>query len=162
MPSLIFDKCCGCIDLKTGCFIIGYLELVGEIIFSILILISVMAGGMAISSDDKELKQVGVGLLVISIILLLALALLLAFTITLLVGLHKNKRGHVKAYLIYSAIFFVIAVIMFFSGLSQGPPVSNIISHIVGLVIHLYFLLVIRSHYHKMDDASKGAIYNTA
>jgi hypothetical protein len=29
-------------------------------------------------------------------------------------------------------------------------------------VIHLYFILVIRSQYYKMDDASKGAIYNTA
>ncbi|XP_063364766.1 uncharacterized protein LOC134653360 [Cydia amplana] len=162
MPSLIFDKCCGCIELKTGCLIIGYLELVGEIILSLLILVSLLAGGVAISSDKEDVKEVGVGLIVISAILLLALALLLAFTITLLVGLHKNKRGHVKAYLIYSAIFFVIAVVMFFSGLSQGPPVSNIISNIIGLLIHLYFLLVIRSHYYKMDEASKGAIYNTA
>ncbi|XP_063625360.1 uncharacterized protein LOC134797069 [Cydia splendana] len=162
MPSLIFDKCCGCIELKTGCLIIGYLELVGEIILSLLILVSLLAGGVAISSDKEDVKEVGVGLIVISVILLLALALLLAFTITLLVGLHKNKRGHVKAYLIYSAIFFVIAVVMFFAGLSQGPPISNIISNIITLVIHLYFLMVIRSHYHKMDDASKGAIYNTA
>ncbi|XP_061717837.1 uncharacterized protein LOC133525555 [Cydia pomonella] len=162
MPSLIFDKCCICIELKTGCLIIGYLELVGEIILSLLILVSLLAGGVAINSDDQEVKQVGVGLLIISVIMLLALALLLAFTITLLVGLHKDKRGHVKAYLIYAAIFFGIIVIMFFSGLSQGPPISNIMSNIIGLMLHAYFLLVIRSYYHKMNDTSKGAIYNTA
>nr|ABK24774.1 unknown [Picea sitchensis] len=162
MPSLVFDKCCGCIDLKTGCFIIGYLELVAEIILSLLILILLVGGSVGVASNKDDAQALGAGMLAIAVILLLVLALLLAFTITLLVGLHKNKRGHVKAYLIYSAIFLVLTVIMFFASFSQTITASNVISNLLGIALHAYFFLVIRSQYHKMDDANKGAIYNTA
>ncbi|KAI8431964.1 hypothetical protein MSG28_004497 [Choristoneura fumiferana] len=113
---------------------------------------------MASNKDDAQ--QLGAGMLAMAVILLLVLALLLAFTITLLVGLHK--RGHVKAYLIYSAIFLVLTVIMFFASFSQTVTASNVISNLLGIALHAYFFLVIRSQYHKMDDANKGAIYNTA
>lgn len=160
----VFDTCCGCIELRTGCLIIGYLQLVAQIIFSILILVLLTAGGVEAASDDKTAQQGGTLLIALSIIMLIFLILFLTFTIVLLVGLHKDKPGHVKAYIIFATIFLVINVITFLAGFANTPiKAGNVVGNLLGLLLSLYFLLVIRSHYVKMGDSSKGpAVYSAA
>ncbi|GBP49364.1 hypothetical protein EVAR_24669_1 [Eumeta japonica] len=154
MPALLFDTCCGCINLRTGCLIIGYLQLVCEIIFGIMILIMLTVSGVVASGavhpeyssadrsnlqrelqfefpKDNDIQGLGILLVVVCVILLLALALALAFTITLLVGVHQGKRGHVKAYLIYTTIFLVLALIMFFVSLSSKNDAGSIVGNLL-------------------------------
>ncbi|XP_049875237.1 uncharacterized protein LOC126373225 [Pectinophora gossypiella] len=163
MPSLVFDNCCCCIELRTGCLIIGYLNLVGDIILTILAILGLVAGGVvAANGEDQSDKDGGVMIMVISVIFLLILLFFLAFTIVLLVGLHKNKRGHVKAYLIVSVICLVLSIIMFLASFAGTVTASDIVSKLISFALSIYFILVIRSYYYKMDDNKRPAIYNAA
>lgn len=164
MPSLIFDKCCLCIDLKTGCFIIGYLNLIANIILIIFTGLSLGAGIAIASEDEEKYHRAGVIITAISGLLLLFLILFLAFAIVLLVGLHQDKAGHVKAYLIYSVVFTILYVIYAIINIAGGNAnATQIVQQIISLLLNIYFLLVIRSHYYRMKDPSRGpAVYNTA
>ncbi|CAG9788418.1 unnamed protein product [Diatraea saccharalis] len=174
MTKCLFDKCCGCIELRTGCLIIGYLNLIGAILGILTAAILVLGTGIALSDSEvrdqfkHEFKEAGAAVatavVVTAVILIILFVLFFAMIIVYLVGIHQNKRGHVKAYMIFSVIFLVILTIMFFVGLAN-PPVSasDVCSKILNILLNIYFLLVIRSYYYKMNDASRQpAIYNTA
>ncbi|KAJ8719388.1 hypothetical protein PYW08_011563 [Mythimna loreyi] len=172
MGMFEFNKCCFCIDLRSGCLIIGYLNLIGNIIMVLLSIVTLATSAVAKSliNENEELKDSREGLQVMTTVLIAVVAIMLvffilflAFTIVLLVGLHKHKRGHIKAYLIYALIFIILSVIMFFAGFAGTQSAGEIIKQIFIILLNIYFLLVIRSYYLKMDDPSnKPAVYNTA
>lgn len=60
-----------------------------QILYIILGLLGLVAGGVVIAQGDKEHQDLGVILLVVSIIILILLVFFLASTIVLLVGVHK-------------------------------------------------------------------------
>lgn len=168
-----FNKCCFCIDLRTGCLIIGYLNLIANLVVMLVLSLGLVATGAIASGalNDKDLpsetneniKTVGAFMLGIFVVTMVFLILFLAFTIVLLVGLHQYKRGHVKAYLIFSVIFVVLSVIMFFVSFGGAVTAGVIVRQLFTILLNIYFLLVIRSYYLKMDNpANKPAIYNTA
>ncbi|KAJ8720011.1 hypothetical protein PYW07_012054 [Mythimna separata] len=167
-----FNKCCFCIDLRSGCLIIGYLNLIGNIILILLSIIAMATTGVAnaIINDNEEFKDaresmhvMATVIFAILVIMLIFYLLFLAFTIVLLVGLHQHKRGHIKAYLIYALIFIVLSIIMFFASFGGTITAGEIIRQLVLILLNIYFVLVIRSYYLKMDDPSnKPAVYNTA
>ncbi|CAB3227857.1 unnamed protein product [Arctia plantaginis] len=162
------NKCCFCVELRTGSLIIGYLNLVWNIIVTLLVIVSMAAVGVAVSSiSEREMNEEKHTIAVIAMVvfgaILLFLILNLIFIIVLLVGLHKNKRGHVKAYLIYAFIFILFAIVMFISSIARGNPAGDIIKNLLTLLFTIYFFVVIRSYYLKMNDtANKPAVYNTA
>lgn len=172
MTSCIFDSCCGCIELKTGCLIIGYLNLIFGVVAIVMAALVAVGTGVVLSDSDvqHELDKAHVTAavttvaVVVAIILIILLVLYFTFTIVYLVGVHQNKRGHVKAYLVYSVIFLVLYTILFFTSFASGAVLlSTIASKIFSILLSIYFLLVIRSYYYKMNDASlQPAIYNTA
>ncbi|GBP90913.1 hypothetical protein EVAR_95577_1 [Eumeta japonica] len=186
MPALVFNTCCGCIELRTGCLIIGYIQLVLEIIAAIVILVALIIGGVAASGAvhvdsamvgyggyggdsgyggykpiDTAVQGLGVVLIVVFVIMLLALVLALSFTITLLVGVHKNKRGHVMAYMVYATIFLVLGIILFFVSLSVNKNAGSIIVNLLSHALNIYFLLVVRSYYYQMN-VNGPAIFSSA
>ncbi|KAF9823387.1 hypothetical protein SFRURICE_006600 [Spodoptera frugiperda] len=164
--TFVFDKCCFCIELRTGCLIIGYLNLIGNIIAILMSIIGLAAAGVVTAEGDKEDGTQAVGAVALAVIgiLLIFFILFLTFSIVLLVGLHKHKRGHIKAYLIYTVIFLVLYVIMFFAGFAASHINGGVVARdLISILLSIYFLLVIRSYYLKMDDPSnKPAVYNTA
>ncbi|XP_072944721.1 uncharacterized protein [Epargyreus clarus] len=137
MPKLIFDDCCFCVELRTGCLIIGYLNLIGSIIATIMSIMLVATGSAIVSvyHDDPDVKTAGVVLLVVAIITLVIVGLLLAFAIVLLIGLHKDKPGHVKCYLIYSVIFLVLSFILFIVDAATNASAGDIATRVVGLAL---------------------------
>lgn len=163
--ALEVNKCCFCVELKTGSLIIGYLGLVWNIILTLMVILGIVAAGAITSQarDDNDAKTIGTAMLVVMAIVAVFVVLNLIFSIVLLVGLHQNKRGHVKAYLIYTGIFIVLGIIFFITSIAQGSAAGEIIKYLINLALSVYFLIVIRSYWLKMDDASmRPAIYNTA
>lgn len=166
MGAFEFDKCCFCVDLKTGCFIIAYLSLIGYIGMAVLGIIALTVGGAIVSDNesDKDDRNAGIMVMVVGGLFLLVTVLLLTFIVVLLVGLHKNKPGHVKAYLIYAGIFIGVSTILFITGAASGKHnASSIFQNIISILLSIYFLLVIRSQYLVMKRPERGpAIYNSA
>ncbi|KAI5634154.1 hypothetical protein NE865_13110 [Phthorimaea operculella] len=163
MASCVLNSCCGCIELKTGSLIIGYLNLIGEIIFIIIGIIGLVGGGVVAAGAESEKEaHNGQAVMIVSIILLLIVLFFFAFTVVLLVGIHQNKRGHVKAYLIVGAVCLVLSLITTLASFATSANGTVIASRIISYIISVYFLLVIRSYYLKMEDSNKPAIYNTA
>ncbi|KAJ2951693.1 hypothetical protein O0L34_g13855 [Tuta absoluta] len=161
MTDCVLNSCCGCIELKTGSLIIGYLNLIGEIIFIIIGLVGLIGGGVVAANSKNEDDVHGAqAVMIVSIILLLIVFFFFAFTIVLLVGIHKNKRGHVKAYLIVGAICLVLSLITTLASFAGAYDGLTIASRIISYIVSVYFLLVIRSYYLKMDNSKGPAIYS--
>ncbi|XP_052741998.1 uncharacterized protein LOC112055536 isoform X2 [Bicyclus anynana] len=148
-----FDKCCFCVPLRTGCLILGYLHLIGSIIQAVLTIMALVS----IASLADIVGKLGIdrsvvnGAIAISVIILLLVLFLLAFAIVLVVGLHKEYRGHVKAYLIYYLVFLVLYIIMYVVSLAtQALNWGYTIGTLIQILLSVYFLLVIHSHWVDM------------
>ncbi|CAH0726863.1 unnamed protein product, partial [Brenthis ino] len=139
-----FEKCCFYIPRKTGCLIIGYLNLIGSIIGLLFSIYGIVLGDQATRSSKP--KHVDVAYMIIGSAVVLALIFLLAFAfcIVLLVGINKNKPGHVKAYLKYNLIFLTIHAVLLLLSIQ--------IDALLLLVLFIYFFLVINSYYTKMQE----------
>ncbi|XP_023951470.2 uncharacterized protein LOC112055534 [Bicyclus anynana] len=155
-----FDSCCFCIPLRTGCLILGYLHLIASIILAIVSIVTLAAVGAVIASTDpaKIDESAVAALIAVYVIVLILVAVLLTFSILLVVGLHKERRSFVKAYLIYYLIFIILYTIMFIVRCASLPPdVGYIIGTLIQILLSCYFLLVIRSHWVTMGDNFNSA-----
>ncbi|XP_068630846.1 uncharacterized protein [Battus philenor] len=153
----VFDKCCICIELRTGCFIIGYLQLVTQAILAIVSIVGLMAGIVLLQKSDEENHKIGLILVIAFVIMLLMLVPYLAFTIVYVVGLHKNKPGHVKAYLIFSVAFLFIYGVIIIAQIASGSTAS-FIQNIFYFLLNIYYLLVIRSYWLQMRGINGRAV----
>ncbi|KAL4715821.1 hypothetical protein ACJJTC_006400 [Scirpophaga incertulas] len=172
MAALVFDKCCGCIELRTGCLIIGYLNLIASIILAIVTTLVLIGTGVIVANADEiqveghpeiTSQQISTMAVVLSVILLIVMLLFLTFNIVFLVGVHKDKRGHVRVYLGYMMFFIVVNIVLFFAGFAGPVAAGDIVRSLLMILLNIYFFLVIRSYYLKMGDRSRQpAIYNTA
>ncbi|CAH0625264.1 unnamed protein product [Chrysodeixis includens] len=159
-----FEHCCFCIDLRIGCLVIGYINLFADLALILMSGMGLAAAGHVGRIYGGQAAAMGTIMMAILAVTMLVCILFLIFTIVLLVGLHQHKRGHVKAYLIYTLIFVILYTIMFFTGfaIATYSPWS-IARDVISIVLTIYFLLVIRSYYLQMDDPNlRPAIYNTA
>ncbi|XP_075977261.1 uncharacterized protein LOC142977317 [Anticarsia gemmatalis] len=159
--ALQLNNCCFCVELRTGSLIIGYLNLVGSILTTIATGVGLGLGGYIIAEGDADHKKAG-GVVVAVMALLLLLAIVnLIFSVVLLIGIHKYKPGHVKAFVIFYGICIVLSAILLIVNLSMGTPFKDVVSSFLQIFLGIYFLLVIRS-YHKTMNENGPAIYDTA
>ncbi|XP_045773508.1 uncharacterized protein LOC123872944 [Maniola jurtina] len=161
---LEFNKCCFCVPLRIGCLILGYLHLVASAILAILSIITLAAVSAVMSgwSDDGKVQidqQAAGALLAVTVIMLLLVLVLLTFSILLVVGLHKEKKNYVKAYLIYYLVFIVLYAIVYVVRIATLPyDLGYLLSTLAEILLSVYFLLVIRSHWLTMRENN----FNTA
>ncbi|KAI5634155.1 hypothetical protein NE865_13111 [Phthorimaea operculella] len=150
MTCCVFDKCCCCIDLRTGCLILGYLSLIEEIFVIGAALYFLMSNNYNRASQEEA---------IFIYILLFVMLFFFIVTIVLLVGIHKNKRSHVGTYLCVGAVCLVgglISIVVSCISSSGPEKAQNIIKNIVGYLFNVYFYLVIRSYYYKMNNDVRG------
>ncbi|XP_052742180.1 uncharacterized protein LOC128198853 [Bicyclus anynana] len=144
------DKCCFCLPLRTWCLILGYLHLIGSIIQAVVIIMSLPPISSLADIEGKlgiEHKDVN-GAIAISLINLQIVLFFFAFAIVLVVGLHKEYRGHVKAYLIYYLMFLLLYTIMYVVSLAtQALDWGYTIGTSLQILLGVYFLLVVHSHW---------------
>ncbi|XP_039757198.1 uncharacterized protein LOC120631614 [Pararge aegeria] len=153
---LEFSTCCFCVPLRIGCLILGYLHLVAASVLTIITILTLTAVGAVVANSDIQVNQSVVdALIAISVIVLLLLVILLPASIMFVVGLHKERRLYVKIYLIYYLIFTILYFIMFIVRCSTLPPdLSYTLTTLAEILLSVYFLLVIRSHWVAMDGSN--------
>ncbi|XP_034832941.1 lysosomal-associated transmembrane protein 4A-like [Maniola hyperantus] len=156
-----FDNCCFCVPLRTGCLILGYLQLIASIILAIVSIVTLVAVGAVVATADAQVDESAAAvaaLIAVYVIVLILVAALLTFSILLVVGIHKDRRGYVKAFLIYDLIFIIIYTIMYIVRCATLPPdVGYIVGTLIQILLNVYFLLVIRSYWVTMGNSVNRA-----
>lgn len=170
-----FESCCFCIPLRTGTLVLGYLHLIGSLLGIILSSLMIVGGAVVTSgnvdlgakeyhfnendknalANEQVVKMAGVLALAVGIILLILFIVHIVFVIFLLIGGHNSKPGHIKAYLIYSTVMVIIAVLLTIVSLIAAPSAA-VVSHFISYAIEIYFLLVIRSYMIKLQENPEG------
>ncbi|CAB3227859.1 unnamed protein product [Arctia plantaginis] len=140
---------CLSLDLRTGSFICGYLNLAWHLAIAIVYLWVMIAASSIPFDVTSALVIIGIDLGFIGINVI--------FNVMLIIGLHTLKRGFINAFIIYNYIFLAFCLIMFIIYLSLGGGVLNIMFKLVSLCFTAIFLLIIRSYYLSMDDNKTGA-----
>ncbi|XP_023949944.2 uncharacterized protein LOC112054403 [Bicyclus anynana] len=149
--KFVFDTCCCCIPLRTGCLILGYLQLIAHIIGGIFAVLAIGTGLALLNAEDERYKTAAQAVIIIGAVGLVIILVALPFTILLLCGLHKERRNFVKYYLVFAVVCLVLGIIVQIAKYSGGYGDSKELpSIIINIVLTIYFLLVLRSQYIKM------------
>ncbi|XP_045774063.1 uncharacterized protein LOC123873301 [Maniola jurtina] len=155
----VFNDCCCCIQLRKGCLILGYMSLVGNVVygFAYIILIYIIASEIKSTSELLENHRSNTTFLMIYAIDLILALISIPFNILLLNGLHKERRRFVKIYIRFQLVMLVldilrklVAMIM----MSEKLDLLTIAAVLIDLGLNIYFLLVVRSQYEKMGEAA--------
>ncbi|XP_075977036.1 uncharacterized protein LOC142977179 [Anticarsia gemmatalis] len=142
------ERCCWCLDLKSASFIIGYLELIGSLIWLLVLQMFWM------KFDVTGLEYYAGLVFVILIIILTMEVLNLVFSILLLIGLYKHQAGHIKAYLIFSVVNLIYVIMIMGFAFNQIVLIMSM-SVLLTLAYRVYILAVVRSYYLSMDYPEK-------
>ncbi|XP_013136372.1 PREDICTED: uncharacterized protein LOC106101624 [Papilio polytes] len=153
MPNTMFvlEKCCFCVKLRFGCLIIAYFQLLIEVITLSLSLYGIVEGSIMLTSTVKAITDMGFIMMTLSGLFLLAIAFMLAFTIVLIIGLHKKKDAYIRAYLLCSMVYLIVAAT---TGFVSFPlllvSAIDVAYKIISLILHVYFIFVIRSYWNRI------------
>ncbi|XP_045774069.1 uncharacterized protein LOC123873306 [Maniola jurtina] len=160
--EVVFDKCCQCIPLRTGCLIFGYLNLVACVTYVMICVLGTINAEAVLNGTygeiDEDVKDMAVTEIKTDIINMIANLIGLLFTVFLLVGLHTERPRCVKIFLVYALIGTGLDVIFKIFQLLAGYAALK--NTLIGLFIYLvyasYFLLVLWSQYVKMKIAANN------
>ncbi|XP_045774070.1 uncharacterized protein LOC123873307 [Maniola jurtina] len=153
--KFVFNQCCFCIPLRTGCLILAYLYLVSAVataIFSIYGTVSIVD---IMSIVPVQYRHIVVTALVLNVINLILSITAIPFIILLLIGLHKERRIYVKVYVIFQLVNLLIGVLLNIVTIALGEAhLWSIAIVLGGIVFSTYFILVMRSQYIKMGETA--------
>ncbi|XP_069359871.1 uncharacterized protein [Maniola hyperantus] len=160
--DIAYHKCCGCIPLREGCLILGYVNLVSSVIFGINCVTGIIEMVGLLHGAFGELDAGDEGTVVTNIttysVFLIWQMIALAFAILLLVGLHTERPKYVKIFLVFAVIDVVLeGLVMIFRSVAGYAPIkTTFFSLLMMLLFVAYFLLVLWSQYVKMKIAAKN------
>ncbi|XP_069360135.1 uncharacterized protein [Maniola hyperantus] len=146
--KFVFNQCCFCVPLRTGCLILAYLYLVGTIAtgaFSIAVVVSMVFNMPRV---PEHIRIMVIRILVLHAVNLVLVLISIPFNIFLLIGLHKERRSLVKLYVIFQLVYITLNVVLEIVRISLGH------AHSVSYVFNVYYLLVLRSQYVKMGETA--------
>lgn len=123
--------CCGC-SLRSGTLAIAIFNL-------ILSLIQIVLGSIAIASGAIVVWPE----LVIGILRLIISSILIN-------GVRKESRGQVLAWVWIVTILTVLATISVIVLFVLGSPISYVVDDIIGILLNIYFIIVVRSFAFKL------------
>ncbi|XP_038212853.1 uncharacterized protein LOC119833054 [Zerene cesonia] len=153
MAMLTFEHCCCCFDLRIGSLIIAYLDVIFNIVMSVVSGVRLRDGLTLRRLGIDSMFNISTSIITTNSIQLAIALLFIIFSIMLVYGIHKYHRLFVKSYLIYSFIYIVLITIIFFVCLGiETVPAGEIIKFVFSICINIYFLLVIRSYYLTMGE----------
>ncbi|XP_026328078.1 uncharacterized protein LOC113236285 [Hyposmocoma kahamanoa] len=157
----LFTKCCCCIPLRTGCFILGYLNLVFNTFHTLALLTLTTYIGISthgfdhfdsdgphevlnevpnIESVEKPfLNQIGVLLMVV----LCANVAWLMINVACLVGLHKKRPGPIRIYVGFATGRLLLSLAGFvYLVMTSSATTHTIVAHSADIGLAAYFILV--------------------
>ncbi|XP_045499827.1 lysosomal-associated transmembrane protein 4A-like [Colias croceus] len=153
MSMLTFEYCCCCFDLRIGSLIIGYLNVIFNLVITVLCSLKIRDGLAIKRLGLDSVFDISTPIIATNSIELAIALLFIIFSLMLIYGIHKYQRLFVKSYLIYSFVFIILVAVIFFVCLgteTMGP--GQIITFIIAVAINIYFLLVVRSYYLTMGE----------
>nr|XP_034832809.1 uncharacterized protein LOC117989555 [Maniola hyperantus] len=143
--KFVFNQCCFCVPLRTGCLILAYLYLVSSVVTGIFSIYGIVGIVRIIPHIPGEYRHFVVTALVLNGINLVLNIIAMPFNILLLIGLHKERRIYVKLYVIFQSINLLIGVLLNIVTISLGESqLWTIVIVFVGIVFNTYFILVMR------------------
>ncbi|CAH2055930.1 unnamed protein product, partial [Iphiclides podalirius] len=160
-PESVFTKCCCCIPLRIGCFILGYLNLIFNSVHTLALFTLTTYIGLSthwfdhfdlesprtIKGQSTEIELIERPLLIhVEVMLMVVLCANVAWliiTVICLVGLHKKRPGPIKVYI----TFAMARLILMFSGLvylvfTGSTSTQSVVSYSVDLGLAAYFISV--------------------
>ncbi|XP_075977223.1 uncharacterized protein LOC142977295 [Anticarsia gemmatalis] len=141
------EKCCCCISLKIGSYIVGFLELATSVLW----LVALKMYWIEVQSSAMPSFMRSMLLLPLENILLGLGVLSFVFSILLLYAVHQHKSEQIKAYIIF-ATFSVTCVVI---ALAFTWDITSWIHGLclVGIIVYRHIcLLIVGSYYAKMDE----------
>ncbi|KAJ8729048.1 hypothetical protein PYW07_006744 [Mythimna separata] len=123
----LFSKCCFCIPLKTGCFILGYISVTLNFFITLFYIgtLSFLAfythgfryirlkknadGQMVPDSESMDKSRLGETVAVLFLVGFLNIAWFL-MNIVLLIGLHRKRPGHIKLHVSVAAVRLALSI----------------------------------------------------
>ncbi|CAK1542745.1 unnamed protein product [Leptosia nina] len=155
----VFTKCCFCIPLRIGCFILGYLSVIFNTLNTLGLLAVTTIIGVTTHGfdhyDPPDLDDTTTGPMIeaverpylnnIGVLLLVILAVnvaWLAINIACLVGLHKKRSGPIRVYVAFATSRLLFAFIGFIYVVMTAGYDERIIIHSIDLGLTAYFILV--------------------
>ncbi|KAJ0172797.1 hypothetical protein K1T71_011936 [Dendrolimus kikuchii] len=145
----LFSKCCCCIPLRTGCFVLGYLALISNCI-RILSILGFALYVMFNQTDEEYVNHFEIfiyelsakSLYILVVVLLISLAWF-AVNIAVLVGLHKRRPGPIKMYVGFASLRLILMLIGFIILVAGGETtINNFIYQSIDIGLTAYFVLV--------------------
>nr|XP_027237946.1 uncharacterized protein LOC113829059 [Penaeus vannamei] len=175
----ILSGCCFCFDLKVGSTIIGALNLIGALVNSImfailLVMVALFGAGTRKALEDpvfnedddyadvKEEQKQAIELVLehmeavkLALYILLGVSLLCVVTSSMLIhGVRRKRRGLLLPYIVQEVINIIIFIVLIIGTLvivgTHQIIVSAVVGVIGGILIHLYFMLVVISQYQAL------------
>ncbi|KAJ0172796.1 hypothetical protein K1T71_011935 [Dendrolimus kikuchii] len=149
-----YTKCCFCIPLRPGCFILGYAALVFNCFRIISFLGGIICFGILTHGFDhidrhtdaemQENTTDEIAMILIFLVVALLISLVwLAINIAALVGLHKKRPGPIRVYVGFASFRLALLLILFIYAAVNGQSMTNYMgNHIVDLGLSAYFILV--------------------
>ncbi|XP_075976978.1 uncharacterized protein LOC142977132 [Anticarsia gemmatalis] len=149
--AIRFNSCCGCIELRKGCLIIGYFSFVGNLLIAALTLTSlILSGYVAAEAENQDIQVDWGAAAIITVIILIFIFVGLGFNILLLIGIHKDRPKYVKFYIFFTAILVCVRIFLLILTLAFGTPFGEVITDIIAIGANIYYLLIINSYYMDM------------
>ncbi|CAG5038757.1 unnamed protein product [Parnassius apollo] len=157
----LFTKCCCCIPIRIGCFILGYLNLIINLIHTLSLV--TLTAYIAFSThwfDHFDIDQTRTEtervteikslerplLLHVEILLVIGLSMniiWLVINVACLVGLHKKRPGPIKMYVTLATARLILVVLGLVYLIIPGhTSPQTIISYSVDLGLAAYFIFV--------------------
>ncbi|KAM3955667.1 uncharacterized protein ACR2FA_010406 [Aphomia sociella] len=159
-PTPFFTKCCFCIPIRMGCFILGYLSLLINVVHSILYLalttyLSVSTHGFdhfdgPSNLDERQLaeldemeKPILQRIELVMVIVLLANFIWLFINIACLVGLHKRRPGPVRMFVAFASVKLILSLAAYiFLMTTNNSSTQTTIAESFDFALAAYFILV--------------------
>jgi len=171
------NTCCGCATLRTGSLIIGWLGIVGFILYGVKLPVSFSGAEEAIDQNqitcdgrictDEEKIEMKTVLKITVIITLIACAIGLLVNILLVIGVVKRTSQLICVWLVVSIIgmagsvfVFVRALVNGFGG--QGDQFIVAVSSVVEIIVTIYCVVVVYSFKQEIVSNPEQTVEYTA
>ncbi|CAH1634919.1 unnamed protein product [Spodoptera littoralis] len=157
---ILFSKCCFCVPLETGCFILGYISLILNFIISLYFVgtLFYMAfynhdleyiHNKVHNKDGEKISDYVEGSKIMTTVIVTILdgglnVIWFAMSIVLLIGLHRKRPGHIKFHVSVATIRLLLSIAcVFFHGTYMAH--STLVCS-VEIVLSAYFILLYYSY----------------
>ncbi|ORX84512.1 hypothetical protein K493DRAFT_411558 [Basidiobolus meristosporus CBS 931.73] len=145
-------RCCGCVNLRTGCLILTYFQMIGGLVLSLLVVILL---ALLRSTQARSFEGYSVENIRMASYILLGISIFSSIVGLLgVLGTYKSKPGLLLAYLIIDAV----CIAGWFGGVIATFQSRNAlwgIQFTVMLLLQIYFFIPVHQYRREIQNITK-------